>query len=90
MELMRAKFGLIETKEEDASMIQDLLALMHLQHVDYTSFFRVLGLFQAGTESLNELICDFSWIVNRSTSGLAGTRIGCAKRGVETRTGWSV
>ncbi len=59
MELMRAKLGLIETKEEDASMIQDLLALMHLQHVDYTSFFRALGLFQAGTESLNELIRDF-------------------------------
>ena len=59
MELMRAKFGLAETKEEDASLIQDLLALMHLHHVDYTSFFRGLGLFQAGTESLNELIRDF-------------------------------
>jgi uncharacterized protein YdiU (UPF0061 family) len=59
MELMRAKFGLAETKEEDASLIQDLLALMHLHHVDYTSFFRALGLFQAGTESLNELLRDF-------------------------------
>jgi uncharacterized protein YdiU (UPF0061 family) len=59
MELMRAKFGLAETKEEDTSLIQDLLALMHLHHVDYTSFFRALGLFQAGPESLNELIRDF-------------------------------
>jgi uncharacterized protein YdiU (UPF0061 family) len=59
MELMRAKFGLVETKEEDASLIQDLLALMHLHHVDYTSFFRALGLFQAGTESLNEPLRDF-------------------------------
>jgi serine/tyrosine/threonine adenylyltransferase len=59
MELMRAKCGLAETKEEDASLIQDLLALMHLHHVDYTSFFRALGLFQAGTESLNELLRDF-------------------------------
>jgi serine/tyrosine/threonine adenylyltransferase len=59
MELMRAKFGLIETKEEDASLIQDLLALMQLHHVDYTNFFRALGLFQTGTESLNEPLRDF-------------------------------
>ena len=59
MELMRAKFGLIETKEEDASLIQDLLALMHLHHVDYTNFFRALGLFQTGSESLNEPLRDF-------------------------------
>jgi hypothetical protein len=59
MELMRAKLGLIETKEEDASLIQDLLALMHLHHVDYTRFFRALGLFQTGAESLNEPLRDF-------------------------------
>lgn len=59
MELMRAKFGLIETKEEDASLIQDLLALMHLYHVDYTSFLRALGLFQTGSASLNEPLRDF-------------------------------
>ena len=59
MELMRAKFGLIETKEEDGSLIQDLLALMQLHHVDYTSFFRRLGLFQIGTDSLNEPLSDF-------------------------------
>jgi len=59
MELMRAKLGLIETKEEDASLIQDLLAFMHLHHVDYTNFFRALGPFQTGAESLNELLRDF-------------------------------
>jgi len=58
MELMRTKFGLIETKEEDASLIQDLLALMQLHHVDYTCVFRALGLFQTGTESLNESLRD--------------------------------
>jgi uncharacterized protein YdiU (UPF0061 family) len=58
MELMRAKFGLIETKEEDASLIQDLLALMQLHHVDYTSFFRALGLFQTGSTTLNEPLRD--------------------------------
>ena len=59
MELMRAKFGLIETKEEDASLIQDLLALMQLHHVDHTNFFRALGLFQTGAESLNNPLRDF-------------------------------
>jgi hypothetical protein len=59
MELMRAKLGLIEMKEEDASLIQDLLAVMYLHHVDYTSFFRALGLFQTGIESLNEPLRDF-------------------------------
>jgi len=59
MELMRAKFGLMETKEEDVSLIQDLLALMQLHHVDYTSIFRALGLFQGGTDSLNEPLRDF-------------------------------
>jgi serine/tyrosine/threonine adenylyltransferase len=59
MELMRAKLGLIETKEDDVSLIQDLLALMHLHHVDYTSFYRALGLFQAEPVSQNELLRDF-------------------------------
>ena len=59
MELMGAKFGLIETKEEDASLIRDLLALMHLHHVDYTVFFRALSLFQTGSASLNEPLRDF-------------------------------
>jgi hypothetical protein len=59
MELMRAKVGLIETKDEDASLIQDLLALMHLHHVDYTIFFRSLGLFQIGSASLKEPLRDF-------------------------------
>ena len=59
MELMRAKFGLIEMKDDDALLIQDLLALMHLYHVDYTKFFRALSLFQAGSASLNAPLRDF-------------------------------
>jgi uncharacterized protein YdiU (UPF0061 family) len=58
MELMRAKFGLLETKEEDASLIQDFLALMHLHHVDYTIVFRALSLFQTRSASLNEPLRD--------------------------------
>jgi hypothetical protein len=42
-ELMRAKLGFVEAKEEDGSLIQDLLALMQQSRVDYTSFFRALG-----------------------------------------------
>jgi uncharacterized protein YdiU (UPF0061 family) len=59
MELMRAKCGLIETKEEDSSLIQDLLALMHLHHADYTNFFRALGRFETGSVTPNELLRDF-------------------------------
>jgi uncharacterized protein YdiU (UPF0061 family) len=59
MELMRATYGLLETKQDDASLIQDLLALMHLHHVDYTIFFRSLGQFQAGSTSLNGPLRDF-------------------------------
>ena len=59
MELMRAKCGLIETKEEDASLIQDLLALMQLHHVDYTNVFRALGRFETGSATLNEPLRDF-------------------------------
>jgi uncharacterized protein YdiU (UPF0061 family) len=58
MELMRAKFGLVEAHEEDAALIQDLLALMHLHHVDYTSFFRSLSLFRTGAALLNESLRD--------------------------------
>jgi len=58
MELMRDKYGFTETREEDASLIQDLLALMHLHHVDYTNFFRSLGQFQTGSASLNEPLRD--------------------------------
>jgi uncharacterized protein YdiU (UPF0061 family) len=59
MQLMRAKLGLVESKEDDASLIQDLLSLMHLHHVDYTNFFRALGLFKAESESVNEPLRDF-------------------------------
>jgi hypothetical protein len=58
MELMRAKLGLVDAKEEDVSLITDLLALMHRHRVDYAIVFRSLGLFQTGTASLNEPIRD--------------------------------
>ncbi|MDH4188444.1 MAG: YdiU family protein [Nitrospira sp.] len=59
MELMRTKLGLIETKDEDAALIQDLLALMHRHHVDYTLFFRTLSSFQTGSTAPNDVLRDF-------------------------------
>jgi serine/tyrosine/threonine adenylyltransferase len=37
---MAAKLGM---ETPDASLVQDLLALLHAQHVDYTQFFRALS-----------------------------------------------
>ena len=59
MELMQAKFGLIEEQEDDAGLIQDLLSLMQQSHVDYTNFFRALGSFSSQDGSPNEPLRDF-------------------------------
>ena len=40
---MRSKLGLHEPRPEDAELIDDLLALLRAQQVDYTSFFRALS-----------------------------------------------
>jgi uncharacterized protein YdiU (UPF0061 family) len=40
---MWAKLGLSETRPDDAELIDDLLALMHTQSADYTSFLRALS-----------------------------------------------
>ncbi len=40
---MRAKLGLAGERDEDGALMADLLALMHAQHVDYTTAFRALA-----------------------------------------------
>jgi uncharacterized protein YdiU (UPF0061 family) len=40
---MRTKLGLADAQEEDGALIDDLLALLHAQRVDFTSFFRALS-----------------------------------------------
>ncbi|MCP9491283.1 MAG: YdiU family protein [Solirubrobacteraceae bacterium MAG38_C4-C5] len=40
---MRAKLGLADGQGEDEALIDDLLALLHAQRVDFTSCFRVLS-----------------------------------------------
>ncbi|MBI5316396.1 MAG: YdiU family protein [Nitrospirae bacterium] len=59
MELMQEKFGLREEQEDDATLIQDLLSLMHQSHVDYTNFFRALGSFSSQDGLRNERLRDF-------------------------------
>ncbi|NOT07398.1 MAG: YdiU family protein [Gemmatimonadales bacterium] len=45
--MMRAKLGLLGERDEDASLLRDLLALMRADRVDYTVFFRRLAEFRA-------------------------------------------
>jgi len=59
LDLMRAKVGLREARDEDAELIQDLLALMARHHVDYTIFFRTLGEFRSAPGAANEGLRDF-------------------------------
>ncbi len=40
---MRAKLGLADAEGSDGTLIDDLLALLHAQRVDFTSFFRALS-----------------------------------------------
>jgi uncharacterized protein YdiU (UPF0061 family) len=40
---MHAKLGLTDDRPEDGALIEDLLALLHAQGVDFTSFFRALS-----------------------------------------------
>ena len=39
----RAKLGLDGADDGDGALVEDLLALLHAQHVDFTSFFRALS-----------------------------------------------
>jgi len=59
LELMRAKLGLRESKPEDGALLSDLLALMAVDRVDYTIFFRALGGFKSGGDERNETQRDF-------------------------------
>ncbi|WXH28737.1 Protein adenylyltransferase SelO [Myxococcus stipitatus] len=48
--LMRAKLGLLESKDEDRALVGDLFALMAEARVDYTRFFRALSRLDAVVE----------------------------------------
>ncbi|WP_028934194.1 protein adenylyltransferase SelO [Pseudonocardia spinosispora] len=56
---MRAKLGLVGEQPGDGELITDLLAQLHAQHVDYTSFFRALSASARGdTEPARSLFLD--------------------------------
>ena len=61
-DLVRAKLGLTEWREEDGALLSGILEIMQANHVDYTTFFRGLGaLPSAGPDSnsqLSELFTD--------------------------------
>ena len=59
LELMRAKLGVQESKPEDGVLISDLLALMAMNQVDYTIFFRALGGFKSGGGEQTDALRDF-------------------------------
>ena len=62
-ELMRAKLGLQEARPEDGVLVSDLLALMAMNRVDYTIFFRALGGFRSADDETDGRLRDF--FVNR-------------------------
>lgn len=57
-QLMGSKLGLVSEEEEDESLLQSLLQLMHESRCDYTVFFRTLCDFKTGAsgEQLQSLI----------------------------------
>ncbi|ELU08841.1 hypothetical protein CAPTEDRAFT_193573 [Capitella teleta] len=56
--LMLDKLGLEEEVEEDATLVSDLLQLLHDSHCDYTLFFRTLSNFPSNqtSEQLQQLV----------------------------------
>ena len=80
---MRAKFGILDPHEQDDALIDDLLALLHAQRVDFTPFFRALSSAvledpAAGTIALRRTL-------PRSTLGPTAGRHDCATQGSGTR-----
>ncbi|MFO0705842.1 MAG: YdiU family protein [Nitrospira sp.] len=59
LELMRAKLGLAEERDDDGGLIQDLLTLMAQYRVDYTIFFRTLSGFRSASGESNDRVRDF-------------------------------
>ena len=50
-QLFRSKLGLLSTRDEDATLMSDLLEILQASAVDYPMFFRALGNFDCQTDS---------------------------------------
>lgn len=57
--LMRAKLGLAEQREGDDKLVTDLLALTDASKVDYTRWFRALGMFRQNAPERNSPLRDY-------------------------------
>jgi uncharacterized protein YdiU (UPF0061 family) len=58
LQRMRAKLGLAAEEAGDASLLQDLLQLLHDNRADYTAFFRRLGNFDCAPDAANAPLRD--------------------------------
>jgi len=54
--LMRARLGLSTTRDEDAALLRDLMALLQADRVDYTQFFRKLNSVNGQRSTVNGTI----------------------------------
>ncbi|HKP71403.1 MAG TPA: YdiU family protein, partial [Pyrinomonadaceae bacterium] len=57
-ELMRAKLGFTEEREEDAELLLNLLGLLEANGADYTNFFRRLGNFKTSDDARHDELRD--------------------------------
>lgn len=57
-QLMCAKLGLVETKDDDIHLVGALLGIMHSGNVDYTNLFRGLGNFDSSVDARNDDLRD--------------------------------
>jgi uncharacterized protein YdiU (UPF0061 family) len=57
-DLMRAKLGLMEERPDDEALLQDLQSLLVGSRVDYTIFWRELGMFSSDASVKNERLRD--------------------------------
>jgi uncharacterized protein YdiU (UPF0061 family) len=57
-ELLRAKLGLREVREDDVALIGELFGLLHANHADFTRFFRALGGFKQDPTDPNAPVRD--------------------------------
>ena len=94
---MRAKMGLLESRPDDETLVQELLSLLQGSRVDYTRFFRELGEFstltqpsplkgeekgEGGRHSLRDWFLDPA----RFDGGRHVTAIGCGTNAVATKS----
>jgi Uncharacterized conserved protein len=72
---MRAKLGMTHDQEEDGALIDDLLTLMVIHSVDYTSCFRALSSAVLGDAGTRAIALRRALRLRRLGGALAGTAV---------------